>query len=133
MLPVPVHKVPVYSWSTNSGSFRNNQCNKVPMGSLERPKRPQERSKDPGNNNFVHKNTRDSDKNRYTCSILDQTKRYTQKTRKKTRQEPCDWPASRRTCFWLESGQVHLDLSTLSIFQMLFYQVWSSSEAILVH
>ena len=34
-----------------------------------------------------------------------------------TRQEPYDWPASHRTCFWLEK-QVHLVLSTLSRFQL---------------
>ena len=35
-----------------------------------------------------------------------------------TRQEPCDWPASHRTCFWLEKGQEHLVLSSLCSFQL---------------
>lgn len=35
---------------------------------------------------------------------------------KKTRQEPCYWPASYRAvaCFWVETGQVYLNLSILS-------------------
>ena len=40
--------------------------------------------------------------------------RCTLKPSESTRQEPCDWLASHRTFFWLETGQVHLETSTSS-------------------
>ena len=53
-------------------------------------------------------------RNRHTCSILKQKQvpGTHQSQLKIKRQKPFDWPVSHCTCFWLETGQTHLDLST---------------------
>ena len=55
-------------------------------------------------------------KNRYTSSIMDQKQVHTKKQKKSHARSPA-WPTSHRTCFRMESGQVHMHLSTSSSFR----------------
>ena len=46
-----------------------------------------------------------------------------------TRQEPCDWPASHRTCFWLDKAR-YTWFCLLCIAFKCFWRILSQSEAI---
>ena len=38
-----------------------------------------------------------------------------------TRLEPCDWPASHRTCFWLDTGEIHLDFVWICLYSFQLF------------
>ena len=67
-------------------------------------------------------------KNRYTWSIFSQKQVRTTTKVKSARQEPCDWPASHRTFFRLETGQAHLGFCPLCLAFNYFSCLLSQSE-----